>query len=188
MLRKRSSGFSSADADASGPDVLDRNVALAETCGRAQNAPVFRNKRARNGDGSIVLYEWMKAGQFREDTEEVVRDGGARQIVDEPAERCVSFHPLQKADNIVVAEVMRDQRADDDIDGSVRRVGEDIARYPFDLAGGRSRLSGDGNGVWVDVNAGQLNIESACFGPAINAAQNIAIAAAHIENMEGRCG
>ncbi len=69
-----------------------------EARGGAHSLPVLRNEGARDGDGAVVLHEGMEAGEFRKDAEEMVGNGGAGEIVDEPAELGVALHPLEEAD------------------------------------------------------------------------------------------
>ena len=113
---------------------------MAEAGGGAQVSPLFRTKGSSDGDGAIVLDKGMKAGQLGENAEEMVRDRRARKIVDEPANLRVPLHPLQKSNNVVSGKMMGEEGADDEINGLLRRVFEDVCADPLDCAFGRACL------------------------------------------------
>ena len=83
----------------------------------------------------MVLNEGMKARDFaiceRDD-----REWRRERVVDEPAQRGVLFHPLKKADNIRLHEMMREEGADDDVE----RLGGRVREYV--RAAQRMRLPG----------------------------------------------
>ena len=47
-----------------------------------------------------------------------------------------------------------------------------------------SGFGGDGDGIGVDVEAGELNGDSARIGPSLDAAQSVTIAAADVEDAK----
>ena len=88
------------DAKARGLEALDDEVIGTEAGGGAHRLPVLRLEGSRNGHRAIVLDEAVKASQPGEDTEEMVGDGGAGEIADEPCEGGVAIHPLKEANDV----------------------------------------------------------------------------------------
>jgi len=130
------------------------DIALSQVCRSAEFFPIPGHKGAGDGDGAVVLNEGMEAHEASESTEEVVRNGGAGEIVDEPSKQGVLFHPGEEANHVVVSEMMGEDGADDEVDGPGRGVSEYIGGDPLDAAGGRSSVGGDGDGMGIDVEPG----------------------------------
>jgi hypothetical protein len=114
----------------------------------------------------------------------MIGDRGAGEIVDEPADRRVALHPLDEADDVALDEVVGEERTDDEVNGLVRLLSEDVGRYPADRACGRCGFGRDGDGVGVDVEAGEFDSHAARAGPALDPAHRVAVAAAYVEDVE----
>ncbi len=102
--------------------------------------PVGGNKRPAQRDRAIVADEAVPAEEDGEKAEEECGAAAAVQVVDKPAEARVLLAPAQEADDFGRAEVVREQRAQDDIRLRVGRIGEDVRGEPVDV--GRERANG----------------------------------------------
>lgn len=126
----------------------------------------------------------MEASHFRKDAEQMVWNASAGEIVDEPTELGVLLHPPEKADEAGIVKMVRENRTDHEMNGTIRRECEDVGGDPADAIRGRRQFGCNGDGVGIDVEAGELDSEVALCGPAPDAAQSIAIAAADVEDVE----
>src|SRR5580704_10422504 len=124
----------------------------------------------------------MQMGELREDTEKMIRNCAAREIVDEPPQRSVLLHPCDEADHAGVIEVMRDERAEDDMDGRRRLVCKYIGTDPANIVRRGSFIGRNCNRISIDVDADQVYIDAALLRPSCYAANSVAVAATHIEN------
>ena len=79
---------------------------MTEASGNTHRAPLFRYKGPRDGNGAIVLHKGMEHRKLRENAEEMVRNGRARKIIDEPPFLSVNIHPVQEAHNVALSEMM----------------------------------------------------------------------------------
>ena len=83
-------------------------ISIEAGCG-AYSTPIVRDEGARDRDRPVVLDESMKAGKLGEDAQEVIGDCGAGEIVDEPAMLGIRFHPLEKANQVWLGEMVREE-------------------------------------------------------------------------------
>ena len=132
----------------------------------------------------------METGESGPQAEEMIRHGLTVQIVDEPATRGRRLHPAEKANNLRIRQMMREQSREDDIGIACRVIGERIANHPVNTLAGRGRLPGCSNSVGIQIDAGQRNCDPALGGPRSDTAQHIAIAAPYIHDAQrsGRPG
>ena len=135
-----------------------------------------------------MLHERMKAGKLGEDAQEMIGNGGAREIVDEPTKLGVKFHPFEKADHVRLGEVMGEEGTDDQVNRLVRLPGKDVGRDPVDSACWRSRFGGNGDGVGIKVDSSELNGDTTSASPALDPAESVAVAAADVDDVERRRG
>jgi hypothetical protein len=134
----------------------------------------------------------MKTGEFGEDAKEMERNRCAGEIVDEPAEFGVVFHPLEEANDVRLSEVVGKKRADDEVNRLFRLPSKDVGRDPKNGGFKGAGFGGNGDGVRVKVETGELDRDTACASPALDAAEGIAVTAADIDDVKrlngGRCG
>ena len=76
----------------------------------------------------------MKAGKFGEYAKQMIRNRCAREVVDEPTDLSVEFHPFQKANHAGLGEVVGEEGTDDDVNRLVRLPGKDVGSDPADRA------------------------------------------------------
>ncbi len=96
----------------------------------------------------------MKPDKLREDAKCMIGNRGPREIVDEPSDGCVRFHPAEKLNDLLVGEMMREQRTDDQIGRMRRRVGIDVDGNPADFTARRRGFRSDSGGVGVEIEPG----------------------------------
>ena len=77
-----------------------------------------------------MLNEMMKASELREYPQEMVGNRGAGEIVDEPAQFAVHFHPLHKANQVGLGEMVREEGTDDEVNRLVGLPAKDVACDP----------------------------------------------------------
>ncbi len=80
--------------------------------------------------------------------------------------------------------MVREEGTDDEVNRLFGLEGEDVGGDPANGACRRAGLGCDGDGVGVDVEAGEFDSNAARAGPALDAAQGVAIAAADVEDVE----
>ena len=96
----------------------------------------------------------------------------------------VRFHPLQKANHVGFGEMVREEGADDEINRLVGLHAKiSAATQRMALVGWRG-FGGDGNGVGVEIEAGEFDGDAARASPALDAAQAVAVSATDVENAE----
>src|SRR5580698_3518727 len=105
----------------------DRNSIGRELGQRAKAPPIFADKGASNGNGTVVLHKPMQSCESGEGSEEMVWDGSTRKIIDEPAHGCMQLHPAEETHHIFVAEMVCKQGAHDEVKRFFRDVRKDIA-------------------------------------------------------------
>jgi len=81
-----------------------------------------------------MLNEAMKPQRAGGRPKDVIRQRMAMQVVDEPAYRRGCFHPGDETSERVVAQMMREVRADDDVNGGGRLEIEHVCRNEADRA------------------------------------------------------
>jgi len=188
----RSRRFSPADAEARRPGRLDCDSVEVDThvksrvkagCG-AHALPILGNKGASDGYGAVVLNKRVKAGKFGKDAEKMIGNRSAREIVDEPAKLGVDIHPLQEANDVRLGEMVGKERTDDEMNWLFGPPAKDVSRDPANCAPRWGGLGGDGDGVWISIEACEFDDNAACASPALDAAERVAVAAADIDDVE----
>ena len=106
---RQSLRLSPADAETRWLERQNGDGVSSEACGGAHSFPIPADERACDGHRAIVLHKRMQAGHFGEEAKEMVGNGRAREIVDEPAEPGVELHPSEEANHVRLVEVMRKQ-------------------------------------------------------------------------------
>jgi hypothetical protein len=172
----------SADAKAAGGEASDCDICGGQAGGGAEALPVLPHEGAGDGDGAVVLDERVEAHDAGEQVEEAIGNDVAGEIVDEPAGHGGVLHPLDKADDIGVGEVVGEKRTHDEMRGLRWRVGEDVAGDPADAARDRADFRSNGGGIRIEVEAGELHGDSPGFRPTFDGAQGVAVAAAYVED------
>src|ERR1700676_3322557 len=163
--------LSPADAEAAGGDALNDNIACGQARGCAVVLPVFAHKGACDGNGAIVPYEGMQAHDAGEQVEEAIGHDVAGEIVDEPACHGVVLHPLEVTNDLIVREVMGEERAHDEMRRLWRCVGEDVAGDPVNAARDRADFRSNGGGIRIEVEAGKLHGDSPAMRPSLDGAE-----------------
>lgn len=171
-------------AEAGGEESLDLGGGWGEVGGGEEAVPVGGAEAAEDGDRAVVLDEGVPGGEAGGEREEGEGDRLAVEVVDEPAEAGLGLHPAEELDDFGVGEVVGEQRADDDVDGGVRGVGLEAGLEESDGAGEGDFASG-ADDVGVEVNAGEADGEVVVGGPAADAAEHVAGAAAYVDDVEG---
>ena len=85
-----------------------------------------------------MLNKRVKAGKFGKDPEKMIGNRSAGEIVDEPAEFGVVFHPLQEANDVRLGEVVGKERTDDEVNRLFGLPAKDVGRDPVNGACGRA--------------------------------------------------
>src|SRR5580704_10507312 len=173
-------------AQAGGCESLNHDFVRRESRGCTHVSPVVRRKGASDGNGAIVLHKRMQTCQLRERLEEMIGNLCARKVVDEPAHARLFLHPPKKMDNVTFDQVMGEQRAHDDIDGSGALVTENIGGHPLDRACLWRGFSSDGYGVRVEIATCQQYADLMLPCPCLNLPQSVSISAADVQDSHGR--
>ena len=103
-----------------------------ETGGGAHATPIVREEGACDRDRAVVLHEAMKASKFGEDPQEMIGNRGAGEIVDEPAKLCGRFHPLHKANQVRLGEMVREEGTDNKVNRFVGVPAKNVSGDPAD--------------------------------------------------------
>ena len=82
--------------------------------------PVGGDEGAADGDRAVELDVGVEVDEPGEDAEDVVGNWRAGEIVDEPAEFGVGFHPAKELDDLRLGEVMSEEGTEDEV-GWLRR-------------------------------------------------------------------
>src|ERR1039458_10627537 len=82
----------------------------------------------------------MKACKLRQHSEQMIWDGSAREVVDEPSHLRTLLHPIYKTFDIGIREMMREKRADNQVGGLAHPVGEHVASDPVNAMGSTTRF------------------------------------------------
>src|ERR1700691_2043016 len=122
----RSQRISARDTQPGRHEGLNLNIGTPESGCRADASPIRGDEGTRDGNRSIVLHKRVKPGQFGERAEDIVRNGSARKIVDEPSNASVRFHPLEEFNNLFVGKVVREEGTDHQVRLLRRRIAEYI--------------------------------------------------------------
>ena len=134
----------------------------------------------------------MKAGEFGKDAKEMERNRCAGEIINEPAEFGVDLRPLQEANHVRLGEVVGKERTEDEVNRLFGLEGKDFGRDPVNGACRWTGIGGNGDGVRVAVEAGELDGNTACASPALDAAEGVAVSAADVYDVKrldgGGCG
>src|ERR1700722_1289764 len=163
----------------------DINIGVGQPGGPDQTTPVIADKAARNRDAAIAQDEGMPACQPCEDAEAVVRKPMAVQVADEPAAPRVCLHPADEPHYRVVAQVMGELRADDVVEAVAFRLEcKHVGGMKCDPRRIRCRLACRSGAPWIEIHTLKACDNAVPLGPAIDAPQNIAMAAGNVEQRE----
>ncbi len=70
----------------------------------------------------------------------------------------------------------------------VRPPSKNISSDPLNNAGPRASLGSDGDGIWIEVEAGEFDFNIVCVSPTFDAAEGVAVSAPDIKNMKRTTG
>ena len=150
--------------------------------------PVVGDEGAAERDGAVVRDVAVPAEEERDEAEESGGAAAAVEIVDEPAEAGVDFHPAKVADDFGGAEVVGEERAEDDVGLLCGGVGEDVGGEELNVGSAgvfAAEFESGAGGVRVEVDAGELDGEVAFGGPVSDGAEGVAAAGADVKDAEG---
>ena len=74
--------------------------------------------------------------------DEIKWKGMAVQIIDKPPSCCMAIHPLKELNDFIISQMVRKNRADNEIGGAVRIYRKDIASFKLNGRGRRSKTFG----------------------------------------------
>ena len=176
--------FDSADAEARRSMLPDGGRFGSQPGSCAKPAPVVGDKASTDRHRSIISGERMEPQDRCNQTKEMVRNRLAMKIVDEPSQAGRALHPSQQCDDLRIGQVMRQKRTDDDIGIRSGISGKCIADNPLNPLRSWSRLLRSTDGVRVQVDSGQFNIDSSSVSPPVDSPQHIAITAADVDHAQ----
>ena len=185
-LRNGSGGsFQPADAPAESQVPAD----LARHAGFGQEAlPIGAAEAAGDRDHAVAAHDRVPARHRRQQAEAPVGEAGAVQVGDEPAPGGVALQPAQEPDDIGIRQVMSELRRNDQVGERVGRIVKHVARPPGDARAGRGLGRGGDGAARVQVDALQPDRQASAHGPAMDGAQQVALAARDVEDRDDAIG
>src|SRR5579859_5698283 len=108
-----------------------------QTGRRDQLAPVLADKTAGYRDAAVTQDEMVPAREPGEHAETIIRQPVPVQIADEPAAARVSLHPPDELHVLRVGQMVRELRADDEVEAFRRIDREYVAGAEPDWSRGR---------------------------------------------------
>src|ERR1700678_1437773 len=130
-----SSRFYSSHAEASRPDSRNRNIPGGQTCALRVMFPFVRQERPLKRNRAVVSHKTMPPHRGGEHFKPRITRLAAIKIIDKPTAACHPLDPADKANNLDVGQMVREQRADHNINRTQIRVeGIRLSSDPFDPA------------------------------------------------------
>ncbi len=103
----------------------------------------------------------MQPRQPAHQADEMERHPVALQVVDHPAASRGPLHPAQERHDHLVGHMMREQAADDEVDGGGRDEIEDVHHLIFDIEIVSCRRLRDADRLAIEIEPDQLDLPAA---------------------------
>ena len=124
----------------------------------------------------------MEFEDGRNESEEMVRNRLAMKIVDEPSQMSGPLHPAQECDDLRIGQVMGQERADHNVGIDRTISGECVADTPLNPLRCWSCFLRGTNGIRVQVDSGQFDLDSSSLSPPVDSPQHIAVTAPDVNH------
>ena len=152
-----------------------------------QRVPVPLAEAARHADRAVMPHHRMPARGGGQQAEPLIGQGMPMQVVDEPAACRIPLHPNEEVHHLRVRQVVREQGAEHNV-LAARRLVEYVSGPILDAPPRRGRGLCRRCAGRVQVHAGQVQRHPGADAPAVDAAQHVPLAIAHVQHAQRPAG